>query len=188
MSASTAIGDVTQTLEQLLINEQRPTGLFEVSLRSPADETITESMRPKVNLFLFRVVENAFARNQEWEAVGTEALHRPPLTVNLFYVLTPFAVDKLDEQRVLGEAMRVFYDHPVIAAPLLRGGLEHTTEELNLDLYQLSLEDLARIWSALTRPYRLSIAYEVRMAVIDSTVERTVRRVIEREERYVRLP
>ena len=54
--------------------------------------------------------------------------------------------------------------------------------------WDFSPEDLARIWSALTRPYRLSIAYEVRMAVIDSSVERTVRRVIEREERYVRVP
>ena len=67
MSASTAIADVTYTLEELLKNEQNPQDLFDISLKSPAEETIVPSMKPKINLFLFRVAENINAKNQEWK-------------------------------------------------------------------------------------------------------------------------
>lgn len=184
MSASTAIGDVTQTLEDLLTSAQQPQDMFDVSLKSPAEETITPSMRPIVNLFLFRVSENMFARNQEWTPIGTGALRYPPLALNMFYVLTPFAESKLDEHRVLGEAMRILHDHASITAPLLKGALEYSAEELKVDLCQLSLEDITRIWSALGKPYRLLVAYDVRIVLIDSAVERSIRRVFENEQQY----
>jgi len=184
MSASAAIGDVTQTLEELLKNAQRPLGSFDVSLKSPAEEIIDPNMKPTVNLFLFRVTENSFAKNQDWQPIGTGGLRYPPLALNLFYVLTPFAVSKLDEHRMLGEAMRVFHDHTIITAPLLKGTLEHSAEELKVDLCQLAIEDLTRIWNALNQPYRLSICYEVRIVLVDSAIEQPIRRVLEKVEQY----
>lgn len=181
MSASSVISDVTQTLEELLVGAQLPKGMFEVSLKSPADETVQPSMKPKVNLFLFRVMENPFAKNQEWQAVGTDVLKYPPLSLNLFYVMTPYADNKLDEQRVFGEAMRVFYDNAILTGPLLKGGLENTAEELKVDLVPFTMENLAQIWSALNQPYRLSVCYQVRMVAIDSRFERRTTRVAEVE-------
>jgi hypothetical protein len=187
MSASTVIGDVTQTLKDLLTSEQRPAQLFTVSHGSPAEETTPESAaKPVINLFLFRVAENPHAKNQEWEPVGDDRLRYPPLALNLFYLLTPFAKDKIDEHRVLGEAMRVFHENSVIEAPLLKGVLADTSEELKLDLLQTSFEDLARVWTALTKPYRLSVCYEARIALVDSLFEREGRRVIEKELRFVK--
>jgi hypothetical protein len=184
MSASAVIGDVTQTFEDLLRTEQRPLSTFDISLKSPAEEIIDPNMRPTVNLFLFRVTENAFAKNQDWQPVGTGDLRYPPLALNLFYVLTPFAVNKLDEHRILGEAMRIFHDNAILQAPMLKGALEHTAEELKVDLCQLTIEDLTRIWNALNQPYRLSVCYEVRIVMVDSTVERPIRRVIENLEQF----
>ena len=144
MSASTIISDVTQTLHDLLIQQQRPVGLFAVFLNSPADDA-RDPMDPKINLFLFRVVENPFAKNRTWLQAGPGVLQKPPLALNLSYIITPFANERLDEHRAIGEAMRIFYDHAIIAAPLLKGELEHTTEELKVDLCQFSLEELTRI-------------------------------------------
>jgi len=177
MSASTAIGDVTQTLQDLLTSQQNPADLFDVSLNSPAEETLDpNTTRPKVNLFLFRVTENPFIQNQDWIPDGLSNLEFPPLAVNLFYVLTPFAENKLDEHRVLGEAMRIFHDNGVVQAPNLRGSLENTAEEIKIDLVQLAVEDLTRIWTALAKPYRLSVGYEVRTVMVDSSVARPVGR------------
>jgi hypothetical protein len=187
MSASTVIGDVTQTLKDLLTSEQRPAGSFTVSHTSPAEQTTPDSStKPLINLFLFRVTENPYAKNQEWEPVGDDRLRYPPLALNLFYLLTPFANDKVDEHRVLGEAMRVFHENSVIEAPLLKGALADTSEELKLDLLQTSFEDLARIWTALTKPYRLSVCYEARIALVDALFERETSRVIEKELRFVK--
>lgn len=184
MSASTSIADVTYTLEELLKNEQNPQDLFDISLKSPAEETIVPSMKPKINLFLFRVAENINAKNQEWKPLGTRTLVYPPLALNLFYVMTPFAEDPLDEHRVLGEAMRIFYGNAIVAGSQLQGVLENTDEELKIELSQLSLEELTRIWSAFTIPYRLTVCYEVRILLIDTDLERQVERVIEKEDRY----
>lgn len=182
MSASTVISDVTETLEQLLLSEQLPRDTFDVSLKSPSDETVQPSMKPKVNLFLFRVMENPFAKNQDWQPVGTDALNYPPLALNLFYVLTPYAENRLDEQRIFGEAMRVLHDNSVITGALLKGALENTGEELKIDLAPFTMENLSQIWSAMNQPYRLSVCYQVRMVTIDSRISRGVTRVTEAEQ------
>lgn len=176
MSSSSVISDVTQSLEELLRAAQLPKNTFDVSLKSPADEKVTSSMKPKVNLFLFRVSENPFAKNQDWQPVTPDTLRYPPLALNLSYVLTPYAENKLDELRVFGEAMRVLYENSVVPFEALRGGLENTAEELKVDLCHLTLEQLTQVWSALGQPYRLSACYEVRMVFIDSAAERVVTR------------
>ena len=187
MSVSTVISDVTETLQELLRNEQRPLNSFDISLESPADETIVPSMRPKVNLFLFRVAENPFAKNRQWQSVGADILQYPPLALNLFYVVTPFAEDKLDEHRVLGEAMRIFYDNAIVEPPLLMGSLEFSNEELKIDLCQFSIEEHTRIWNAFNKPYRLSVCYEIRIIMIDSQIEKPSQRVTEKVNQYTDL-
>jgi len=177
MSSSAVISDVTQTLEELLKGGQIPPDSFDVSLESPADEKVNPSMKPKVNLFLFRVAENPFAKNQGWLPVGTDALRYPPLALNLFYVLTPYAENKLDEQRVFGEAMRVLYENSIVPVSALKGSLENTSAELKVDLLHRTTEELTQIWTALNQPYRLSVCYEVRMVLIDSVAEQATTRV-----------
>lgn len=186
MSASTAIGDVTLSLRDLLVNgqkPQKPEDRFEVSLKSPADETIGANT-PKINLYLFRIEENSFAKNRDWQAAGAEILHKQPLSLNLFYVLTPYAREQEDGHRVLGEAMRILYDNAIIEPSLLRESLEHTAEALKLDLCPFNLEELTRVWNAFNIPYRLSVCYQVRIVFIDSAVERTVARVREKVNQY----
>jgi|SRR5215831_2926871 len=187
MSASSVISDVTLTLQELLKSEQLPADTFDVSLKSPADEAPQQG-KPKVNLFVYRVMENPFGKNQELEAIGPSAFAYPPLWLNLFFLLTPFAEDKLDELRVFGEAMRVLHDNSIVSAPLLKGGLDHTVEELHVDLCPFTLEQLAQIWSALDKPYRLSVCYEVRTVLIDSLVETPISRVLEIENRFSQTP
>jgi hypothetical protein len=186
MSASTVISDVTFTLEELLKTEQRPANSFDVSLKSPADEVIQQG-KPKVNLFLYRVAENAFAKNPERAAIGPDALEYPALSLNAFFLLTPFAEDKLDELRVFGEAMRVLHDNSIVTGAALKGSLENTDEELRVGLCAFTLEQLAQIWNALEKPYRLSVCYEVRTVFIDSLIQTPVRRVLEIDTRFSEL-
>src|ERR1041385_1101859 len=183
MSASTVISDVTRTLEELLKNQQRPAQTFDVSLESPVDEVVQQN-KPKVNLFLYRVSENAFGKNPERQAIGPDALEYPPLWLNLFFLLTPFADDKLDELRVLGEAMRVLHDNAIVAGGALKGPLEHTAEELAVTLCAFTLECFAKIWNALNNPYRLSVCYGVQTVFIDSLIQTPVSRVLEIDHRF----
>jgi hypothetical protein len=187
MSASSVLGDVTQTLEELLEDEQRPASLFEVSLRSPADERVEAGMRPRINLYLFRAEENASAKNQPWLVSSADSRQHPPLALSLFYVVTPYADRLLDEHRVLGEAMRVLYDQALVTPSALRGALRDSGEELRLHLVPTHIEDLTRVWNAFNQPYRLSVVYRAEVVRIDSAIEERVVPVTEAVTDYVPL-
>ena len=64
------------------------------------------------------------------------------LELRLRYLLTPWSAGPADGQRMLGRALRMLHDEP-----LLEGGAA-------VALLPLELEERARIWRALQRPYR----------------------------------
>ena len=73
----------------------------------------------------------------------------------------------MKNQATLGRALRVLYDNSVLT---LHTG--NDVEELHLNICQRSIEEMANVWEALQRPYRLSVCFEVRVVQIDS--ERTL--------------
>jgi hypothetical protein len=172
----TAIRDTSDTLRTLL-ERNLPSG-YSVST------TLPQSAGPStgehaVNLYLYLIVEHAFSRNRPPSADGTHRYRRGPLGLTLYYMMTPHNRDGItstDDHLVLGQAMRVFYDHPVItdslldasSNPILQGELRGRGTELHIVLNRLNLEEQIKIWNALQTPYRLSVCYEVRTVRIDS--------------------
>jgi hypothetical protein len=172
------IGDVTDTLTDLLSD-------FDVTLDSPANlQTGGNNQFAKVNLYLYQVLEDPHSKNQNRVTKNNGQLQRPPLALDLFYLLTPYASDPLSAHRVLTQAMRVFYDHAIIEGPELAESLRLTVEQLAIVLVPLQLEDLTRIWNSLQTPYRLSVSYEVRIVLIESEHVSTPSRVENRVNLY----
>ena len=168
------IGDVTQTLQALL------SGL-DVTLDSPATlPTGGEADFKKLNLFLYQVLENPHAKNQPWVSVSATEQQYPSLALNLFYMLTPYARDTLSAHQVLSHALGLLHDHSIVTGADLAGSLATTVEQLAIVLCPMTLEELTRIWNALQSPYRLSVCYEVRIALIESEIRQTVSRVMEK--------
>lgn len=163
------ISDVTETMSNLL------TGL-DVTLDSPADLKNGAGSFEKINLYLYQVLEHAFTKNQPPFPLDDGTLQYPPLTLRLYYLLTPYASDPVSAHKVLGHAMRTFYDHAIVSGAGLTEPLRLVVDKLCIVLLSTKLEDLTRIWNALQTPYRLSVCYEVRVVPIESTLtEETVR-------------
>src|SRR3954454_13851849 len=172
------IGDVTQTLKDLL------TGL-DVTLDSPATlPTGGEADFKKLNLFLYQVLENPHAKNQAWSSPTATTQEYPPLAVNLYYLLTPYAKDTISAHQVLSHAMSLLHDNSIVGGDRLAGALSTAVEQLVLLLCPTTLEELTRIWNALQSPYRLSVCYEVRIALIASEIRQTVTRVSEKIDAF----
>lgn len=168
------IGDVTQTLQGLL------TGL-DVTLDSPATlPTGGEADYKKLNLFLYQVLEDAYAKNQQWPTLSAGEQQYPPLTIDLFYMLTPYARDTISAHQVLSHAMGLLHDNSIVSGAALSGTLPVLVEQLAIVLCPTTLEDLTRIWNALQSAYRLSVCYQVRIAIIQSEIRRDVSRVSEK--------
>ncbi|MFC0541507.1 DUF4255 domain-containing protein [Kutzneria chonburiensis] len=164
MSAGTAIGMVSASLRNLLVGEMRLTPPPDVTILAP-DEA---SSARRVNLFLYKLAENQFLKNQDFtvRAGNPNQLVPAPLSLNLFYLLTPYAPNDPQEgnataHQILGEAMRVLYENPIVPAVYLDPGLADAREDLQIASSTLDPEELRGIWTTFSQPFRLSVMYQV---------------------------
>ncbi len=172
MSASTAIGRVSESLRNLLLGEMQLTPAVPVSIQAP-DET---GGARRINLFLYKVHENPFLRNLDWQVSPADSsqLLPPPLALNLYYLLTPYAVNDANlgnttTHEILGEAMRVFYEFPIIPDEYLAGDLEEAREQIKITQNGLDIEELSQVWNTFSEPFRLSVLYEVSVVQLDQS-------------------
>lgn len=178
MIASTAIGMVSKSLRNLLVTKLSEMGLsIDVTVLSP-DEPSSDM---RLNLFLYRVQENSALKNMDWQLKPGDStqLIPPPLSLNLFYLMTPYAPnDSLTgnstAHEILGAAMRVFYENSIVPKEFLEDELKITREQIKIIQNTLDMEELSQIWATFSKPFRLSVLYEVSVVQIDLPEERPV--------------
>jgi hypothetical protein len=175
MSASTAIGMVSESLRNLLVGEMTLQPTVNVTVLSP-DELGGDR---RINLFLYKVQEHPFLRNLDWQvrAGAPNQLVPPPLSLSLSYLVTAYAQNdpqtgNATAHAILGEAMRIFYENPIVPSTYLVTGLQNTREQIKVIQNTLDLEELSTVWGTFTQPFRLSVLYEVSVVQIDMLPER----------------
>lgn len=176
MSDFRVISGVSKTLASFL---SAATSVTVDADKAPSD-SIPETP-PLIHLYLYRVEQNAAFLNQDFIADSGSVLRNPPLGLNLFYLVTPYGPGQLEIQKSLGDVIRAFHETPVIPPSAFDPLLTNVTEELRVIPRPLTLEqmtDLCRCFGQ--RPYRLAVAYEVSVALLDSRITRNVVRVEER--------
>ncbi len=150
-----------------------------ISLESPADLVGDTSAR--VSIYLYRIVEDPYMKNRFQSVPGSGGSERkPPLTLDLYYLVTPLVGAPRDQQIILGKIMQVLYDRAILLGPDLFGTLASSDEELKIVLNPVSLEETTRVWQALEVPYRLSVSYLARVAMVDSRIEQFAQPVLAR--------
>ena len=184
MSDYTIIDDITDTLLAVLqANMSGQIAQDHISAASPAD--ITDDTSPRLSLFLYQIHENKHLKNLGMQETNTGTLRYPPLSLNLYYLLTAYASSRDTEHQIVGRAVQILYDNAIIRGSLLQGSLSGTFEELIVVMHTLPLDDLNKLWSMFgSKPYRLSVTYQVSTALVDSTRERAGDRVIQRAINY----
>ena len=133
-------------------------------------------MEDGISLYLYRVSPNTTLRNLPPYTDPQGRRYRPPLPLDLHYLLTPWAKTAARQQRMLGWSMRVLEDTPILPTGLLnRYGTEPETfrpnETVELVCEPISLQEIVNIWDAFKSNLQLSAAYVARMITIDSQVE-----------------
>ncbi|HEY8011949.1 MAG TPA: DUF4255 domain-containing protein [Rudaea sp.] len=182
MSESTAIAATTTTLQHLLSGgipsrDQSLPGLVVTTM--PPDLARKGHNSAQLNIFLYQTQVNAAWRNLDIpNQVRPGETATPPLALNLHYMLTAYGDENDDEtvsHRVLGGAMSVLHDHPLlgraeISSALAGSGLENQFERLRITPIVLLMDEMSKLWTALQSNYRLSAGYEVTVLLIDSTL------------------
>lgn len=218
MSSPLAIATVTAVMKDLLndglVNSDLAAvvGTFSVSALPP-DRIATGAQEPnQINLFLYQVTANNGWRNVDMPSRGSDGgttLTAPPLALDLHYLVTAYGAADLDAEVLLGYAMHLLHETPVLTREMIRrtfGVTSPVTDKLlpeavgdrtPADLAEqvelckitpkyLTTEELARLWSAMQARYRPTMAYDVSVVLIQATKRTSaalpVRRAVVRVE------
>src|SRR5262245_36039742 len=179
-----AITKVTHMLRSLLkrqLSADFPSAV--VTLLPPGNDLPKE---PGANLYLYRVVESPFTKNQDWrgDRKPTPPSTRPALGLQLFYLITPLAPAPSDDIKAgddahlfLGLIMLGLQENPVLndvhlpeipenlptpkipavdADLVLPEYIRNSYERLKITLLPTSVDEISRIWATINQPYRLS--------------------------------
>jgi hypothetical protein len=177
MSNPLAIAAATATLRALLIKQL---GINDVTTRPP-DKAREGFAGDQVNLFLYQTMPDAAWRNMNMPGqLKPGETGQPPLPLILSYLLTAYS-DDLDDVKghmILGRAMSVLHDHPLLDAAEIQdatGGtvpgsnLHEQVERVRITLQPLPVDELSKLWTAFQTQYRTSAAYQVSVVLIEST-------------------
>jgi len=198
MSSPLAIGAVSAVLRNLLDNgfiNAAPPPLSPVKVTAVAPDTIKlddPDEPPSLNLFLYRT-----SLNQGWAEVGLPVfdgngtrISNPPLALNLHYLLTAYGSADFQAEILLGYAMHLLHERPVLDRPAIRRALDPSplggsilppafqaltasdladqVEGVTITHEPMDSEEMSRLWSAIQAHYRPTASYLVSVVLIEA--------------------
>jgi hypothetical protein len=155
-----------------------------ISLESPAEHQENAADSALLSVYLYRITEDPFMKNRSAVEGTGGRVRKPPMALDLFYLITPLLKAPRDQQIVLGKIMQIFYDHPTLEGPDLPPTLRASGDVARVIFNPVPLQEVSWIWQALETPYRLSVSYSVRVSMLDSTDEQFQERVIKARNIY----
>lgn len=135
---------------------------------------LASPMSEGISLYLYRITVNA-NRNLPTR-LGLDGLrYRPPLPVDLHFLVTAWAETAVRQQRLLGFAIRTLEDTPILPAGVLNQhspepDVFRATETVELVFESVTVQDVAYIWDVAQSKEQPSATYVARMVAIESRV------------------
>lgn len=196
MSTALAISAVSAVLQFYLANMFTGTSSMfggTVSLTAQAPDLVQSSFgtgtsaENQINLFLHQVTYNAAWRNvgmPTLAADGVTRLSNPPLALDLHYLLTAYGSADWQAEGLLGYALMMFHENPVISradvsyalnhlstlnnlsTALKTSGLADQIEMIKITPATLGREEMAWLWTALKADYRPTFPFQVSVVLM----------------------
>lgn len=202
MSNALAIAGVTAVLRDLLND-----GLINHKVSGVLGSTVTVSVLPpdrvvpgngvestQLNLFLHQVSANTGWRNEGLPArdgSGSQRIANPPLALDLHYLISAYGGGDLHAEILLGYAMQLLHETPVLTRQAIRAalnpspelgttlppalraladsGLESQIERIRITPEYLNTEAMSKLWTAIQSHFRPTAAYVASVVLIEAT-------------------
>jgi hypothetical protein len=183
MATMLAIQAVTRAALRALKESPRPAAWPEpkfVALRgqdfaTPPPELPADALG--VSLYLWRVSLNAAMRNRRHPSAPDGTRRKPPVVVDLMYLLSGWGKTALDQQMVLGWALRALADVGTLPRGLLNDGAATPEEEVfapgesaELSWEPIPSEFAAPVSDLLKGTWPPTVVVAVRGVVLDSAL------------------
>jgi hypothetical protein len=200
MSSPLAIGAVSAVLRNLLDDGLVEAGAamgvtVDVSAVAPdMIDPFNDNAPLRLNLFLHQVTPNEGWRNAGLPSRGAangERLTNAPLALDLHYVLTAYGRADFQAEILLGYAMHLLHERPMLDRAAIRRALDPSpldvsmlppafqaltasdladqVEQIKITPSAMSSDEMSKLWSATQSHYRPSSAYQVSVVLIEGT-------------------
>lgn len=203
MSGALALAAVTAVLKDLLNN-----GVIANDLASMAGNPVRVTSRPPdqiktgtdeetgLNLFLYHTTPNTTFRTNGLPAFDArgDRVANPPLALELHYLLTAYGPDEYQAEILMGYAMQLLHETPVLSRRAIRDSLSaipslqvsgsilpaafqslaasdlaDQIEQVKIVPEPLGVEELSKLWSAFqANHFRLTAGYAASVVLIQS--------------------
>jgi hypothetical protein len=201
MSTALAIAGVTAALRDLLND-----GLINHNVSGVLGSSVTVSVlapdrvvpasgneASQINLFLYLVTPNIGWRNEglpSRDSTGRLRLTNAPLAIDLHYLLSAYSGGDLHAEILLGYAMQLLHEVPVLTRDAIRtalnpsaaagaalppalralagSGLENQIELVKLTPQYLNTEEMSKLWTAMQTHFRPTAAYTASVVLIEA--------------------
>ncbi len=196
MSTALAVAAVTRVLSSVIDQAIQNFGANAIlgtppylTTKSPDQLEVGTGEAAQLSLFLYHVTTN-----QGWSEVGLPSrnsagvpVDRPPLALDLHYLLIAYGDSEYIPQVLLGLGMQALHETPFLYrqqitsvftpppplvpldAALATAGLDGQVEMVKITPEPLSTEDLSKLWTAFGGKFRPSAGYAATVVLIEST-------------------
>lgn len=174
MATYPAIGATSQAILGLLQSAAVGTEFDGVTFAQYKSTNLAAPMTEGVSLYLYRLTVSA-NRNLPPQIGPDGRRYRPPLPLDLHFLVTAWATDAIRQQRLLGFAIRTLEDTPVLPSGVLN---QHSPEPqvfrpeetVELVYENLTVQDIGYIWDVAQSQEQPSATYVARMVEIESPI------------------
>jgi len=164
-SYSEAISNLDESLKRLLWEDIEKDSVAKSIIENESDIAISspDDTSGKLSIFLYKINENSYLKNQNLEKIDNE-IKGSPIFLDLFYLITPNTKDNINDHIIMGKIIQIINDNNILKKDYFK------QKELKLLLDSLSIDDLNKIWAMISSstPYKLSISIEVTPLKIES--------------------
>ncbi len=200
MSSPLSIASVTAVLRDLLNNgfiDHNIVGSIgsNVNVTAVPPDTIqldSTNAATQLNLFLYQVTPNLGWRNVDLPSRDGrgERVTNPPLALDLHYLLTAYGAEELHSEILLGYAMYLMHERPILDRQAIRIALAGNTvdgsilppayqslsaanladqvEQIKITPVNMNSEEMSKLWSAMQANYRPTTAYAISVVLIEA--------------------
>ena len=198
MSNALAISAVTAVLQRFLTvvyNDPNTHVGGSVTVSAIAPDIVQSALgsganaQLQVNLFLHQVTHNSAWRNGDLPSLasdGATRLKTPPLALNLHYLLTAYAAEDTQAEALLGYALLMMHENPVLPRAQISAALSHLPstnplqsflslsgladqiEMIKLTPATLGREEMAWLWTALKADFRPTYAFDASVVLMQN--------------------
>ena len=168
------IADVSSYIVKMLRSKMCPEPIpspNNIEVSTPADQDVDYIL----GLYLYDIREEGEVSVPSLVGTGKTRLRRPPKPYSLYYMLflngsSQMGLKGGDVQKIIGRAAQVINDSNYVDPRQLQPWLEENESPIIFSPAKLSLEDKVRVWSAINKPYQVSLFYKASPVFLSSEI------------------